>query len=222
MKRILLLACLMLLPFVAKAQVPNFGSTAGNENLYGYSAIKYRANVRTWETYTTLQYGVTEYMNIGADLYTSGYDSYLGYTFRIGKKISPYFSIGAQFTPSFAVSENHSFAYMTEGLYMNGNITENGRMFWITDTWLEQAEHKLSSAKQWTYLGYTCPLGECGKNSITPMAGIINDWKFESDIDLSLWLYYSHNNINLYAWANDILTDHPRFVLAVEFKFSNK
>lgn len=222
MKRTLLIVFVMVMTVAAMAQVPNFGTTAGNQKLYGYSAMKYRAKQKTWETYTTLQYGVTDYMNFGADLYTTGDDSYIGYTFRIGKKISPYFSIGAQFAPSFNMGENHRFAYMTEALYMNGNITEDGRMFWVTDTWLEQANHELSSAKQWTYLGYTCPLGKSGKNSITPMAGIIHDWKFKSDVDLSLGAYYSHNNINLYAWTNDILTDHPRFVLAVEFKFCNK
>ena len=136
--------------------------------------------------------------------------------------MSPYFSIGAQFTPSLDMNANHKFAYMTEALYMNGNITKDGRLFWVTDTWLEQADHKMSSAKQWTYLGYTCPLGKSGNNSITPMAGIIHDWKFESDVDLSFGAYYTYKNVNLYAWTNDILTDHPRIILAVEFKLSNK
>lgn len=222
MKRALLPVFMMIITVVVKAQVPNFGATAGDQNLYGYSAMKYRANNKTWETYSTLQYGLTDYMNIGADLYTNGSDAYIGYTFRTGKKISHYFSIGAQLTPSFDMGANHRFAYMTEALYMNGNITRDGRLFWVTNTWLEQAHHEMSSAKQWTYLGYTCPIGEKGKNSITPMAGIINDWKFESDVDLSFGAYFSHKNINLYAWTNDILTNHPRFVVAVEFKFSNK
>lgn len=221
MKKLIFIALVLTLGIKAFSQVPNFGTTAGDQKLYGYSALKYRANAGTWETYSTLQYGVTDYMNVGADLYNNGSESYIGYTFRTGKKISPYFSIGAQFTPSFNLGENHKFAYMTEALYMNGNITKNGRMFWVTDTWLEQANHELSSAKQWTYLGYTCPLRN-KDNSITPMVGIIHDWKFESDVDLSFGAYYSHKNINVYAWTNDILTDHPRFVLAVEFKFSNK
>lgn len=217
----IILFLLVLFPNSIKAQVPNFGTTAGDQKLYGYSAVKYRAKAKTWETYSTLQYGVTDYMNVGADLYYNGSDSYIGYTFRTGKIFSLYFSVGAQFTPSFNLGKNHKFAYMTEALYMNGNITRDGRMFWVTNTWLEQANHELSSAKQWTYLGYTCPLGIKG-NSITPMVGIIHDWKFESDVDLSFGAYYSHKNINVYAWTNDILTDHPRFVLAVEFKFSNK
>lgn len=203
------------------AQVPNFGTTAGDQKLYGYSSLKYRAKAKAWETYSTLQYGVTDYMNVGADLYTGTEVSYVGYTFRVGKKMSPYFSVGAQLTPSFDLSKSHNFAYMTEALYMNGNITKNGRLFWVTDTWLEQADHKMSSAKQWTYLGYTSLVGNSG-NSITPMLGVINDWKFESDIDMSFGAYYTYKDINLYAWTNDILTNHPRFIVAVEFKFSNK
>lgn len=144
MKKTLLVICLMIIAIAAKAQVPNFGTTAGDQKLYGYSAMKYRAKTKTWETYSTLQYGVTDYMNVGADLYYNGSDSYIGYTFRTGKKLSPYFSVGAQFTPSFNLGENHKFAYMTEALYMNGNITRDGRMFWVTNTWLEQANHVLS------------------------------------------------------------------------------
>lgn len=152
----------------ASAQIPNFGSTAGDQKIYGYSSLKYRVNAETWETYSTLQYGIGDNINIGADLYTVGADSYIGYTFRTGIKFSPYYSIGVQFTPSFNLKENHKFAYMTEALYMNGNITNDGRLFWVADTWLEQANHELSSAKQWTYLGYTYKLGK--NNSITPIA----------------------------------------------------
>lgn len=222
MKKLLLSIYLMTIAITAKAQVPNFGATAGDQKLYGYGAMKYRAKVKTWETYATLQYGVTDYMNIGAEFYNNGLDSYIGYIFRTGKNFSPYFSIGAQFVPSFNIGKNHKYAYMTEGLFLNGNIISNKRLFWVTNTWLEQANHEFTSAKQWTYLGYNFSLGTKGNNSITPMAGIIHDWKFESDVDLSFGAYYSHKNISVYAWTNDVLTDHPRFVLAVEFKFSNK
>ena len=81
-------------------------------------------------------------------------------------------------------------------------------------------EH-LTSAKQWTYIGHTFGLPGNG-NSITPMVGAIHSWKFDQDVDLAMGCYYSHKNINLYAWANDILTEQPRFVVAVEFSFSNK
>ena len=221
MKKLVLLSVCIALSASVFAQVPNFGTTVGDQKLYGYSSMKYRANTDTWETYSTLQHGFSDYFQAGVDLYTGTNSNYIGYVARAGYKFSDYFKLGGQLTPSFDLSDKHKFAYMTYSLYINGNITKDGRLFYVTDTWLEQNNFGLSSAKQWTYLGYTCPLGGNG-NSITPMAGVIHDWKFESDVDLSFGFYFSHKNINLYAWTNDILTDHPRFILAVEFSFSNK
>ena len=99
MKKLVVVFFVAFVALVAKAQIPNFGTTAGDQKLYGYSSMKYRAKAKTWETYSTLQYGVTDNMNFGVDLYTSGSSTYLGYIFRTGTKVSPYFSIGAQLTP---------------------------------------------------------------------------------------------------------------------------
>lgn len=227
MKNILLSIIVLFVAIAAKAQVPNFGTTAGDQKLYGYSSMKYRVNAEKngmpdWQTYSTLQYGFTDYLNLGVDLYTGGANAYIGYVVRGGYKFSKYYSLGAQLTPSFSLGDNHKFGYLTSAIYMNGDITKDGRLFWVTDTWLENDKDKLTSAMQWTYLGYTCPLGKSGNNSITPMGGIIHSWKFDQNPDLSLGFYFTHKNINLYAWANDIVTNHPRFILAVEFKFSNK
>lgn len=222
MRKILLTLMLLCIAIFAKAQVPNFGTTVGDQKLYGYSSLKYRANKDTWETYSTLQYGVTNYLQFGADLYTSTHNNYIGYVIRGGYKFSNYFKLGGQLTPSFDLSDHHKFSYLTSALYINGNISRDGRLFYVTDTWLENDEHKLNSAKQWSYIGYTIPIGSKKKDSLTPMAGLINSWKFDEDVDLSCGCYYTHKSINLYLWGNDILTDHPRFVVAVEFAFSNK
>ena len=148
-----LLACLLILSAgVAMAQVPNFGTTVGDQKLYGYSSLKYRANANTWETYSTLQYGFTDYFQAGMDLYTATNQNYLGYTIRGGYKFCNYFKLGAQLTPSFDLSNNHKFAYLTSSIYINGNISKDGRLFYVTDTWLENDKDKLTSAKQWTYL----------------------------------------------------------------------
>ena len=123
-------------------------------------------------------------------------------------------------TPSFDLNAHHKFSYLTSALYINGNITKDGKWFYVTDTWLENDKDKLTSAKQWSYIGHKFDLPGNG-NSITPMVGAIHSWKFDQDVDLSMGCYYSHKNINLYAWANDILTKQPRFIVAVEFAFSN-
>lgn len=203
------------------AQIPNFGTTVGDQKLYGYSSMKYRAKADTWETYSTLQYGIGNHFQTGVDLYTNGAANYIGYIVRGGTKINDYLKIGAQLTPSFDLNDHHKFSYLTSALYINGNITKDGKWFYVTDTWLENNDDELTSAKQWSYIGHTFALPGKG-NSITPMVGAIHSWKFDQDVDLSMGCYYSHKNINLYAWANDILTKQPRFVLAVEFTFSNK
>lgn len=222
MKKIVLIVALAAVTAIARAQIPNFGTTVGDQKLYGYSSMKYRTNSSTWETYSTLQYGISDYAQVGVDLYTNGAVSYIGYVVRGGYKFCDYIKLGGQLTPSFDMGDNHRFSYLTSALYVNGNITKDGRLFYVTDMWLENNKNELTSAKQWSYLGYTCPLGKKGSQSLTPMAGIIHSWKFDQDVDLSLGCYYSYKNINLYAWTNDILTKHPRFILAVEFSFSNK
>lgn len=220
-KNITLLVLLSVISQAAYSQIPNFATTVGDQRLYGYSSLKYRANADVWETYSTLQYGIGNHFQAGVDLYTNGGNSAIGYVVRGGTKVSDYFKIGAQLTPSFDLQSHHKFSYLTSALYINGNLTKDGKWFYVTDTWLENDKDKLTSAKQWSYVGHTFDLP--GKaNSITPMAGIIHSWKFDQDVDLSMGCFYSHKNINLYAWANDILTKQPRFIVAVEFAFSNK
>lgn len=53
-KRVYLVAfTLYALEINLQAQVPNFGTTIGDQKLYGYSSMKYRAKADTWETYST-------------------------------------------------------------------------------------------------------------------------------------------------------------------------
>ena len=60
MKKILLSIIVLFVAIAAKAQVPNFGTTAGDQKLYGYSSMKYSVNAEKngmpdWQTYSTLQ-----------------------------------------------------------------------------------------------------------------------------------------------------------------------
>ena len=125
MKKVLLLSLFLCSLLTLKAQIPNFGMTVGDNKLYGYSGMKYRVNDNVWETYSTLQYGISDYFQAGADLYTSGNANYIGYVARAGYKFSDYFKLGAQLTPSFDLGRNHKFSYLTSAIYINGNITSD-------------------------------------------------------------------------------------------------
>lgn len=221
MKKITFTFLLAVLSISMSAQIPNFGTTIGDQKLYGYSSMKYRVLADTWETYSTLQYGIGNHFQCGADLYTNGSTAYLGYVVRGGVKLADFFKIGAQLTPSFDLGDNHKFGYLTSAIYINGDLSNDGNLFYVADTWFENDRERLRSAMQWAYLGYHFNLGKRG-NGITPMVGAIYSWEFDRPVDLSIGCYYTYKNINFYAWANDVLTNHPRFVLAIEFSFSNK
>ncbi len=214
---------LLLITFVtslsAFAQVPNFAGTAGKDNIYGYFSFKARPGINNQETYSTIQYGTTDWMALGADYYTGMDQRYLGLTARFGKlSFGKSLNVGAQFTPSFDLEDNVKWSYLTSALYLNGDITSDSRLFYVADTWYTVNKgHAENSIDQWLYLAYNIPF----KNgrSITPMLGTIYSWKFDRDADLALGAYYSVGKCNLYVWGNDFFKDHPRIVLALEVKF---
>ena len=211
MQRFLFVALMLVLSISAFSQIPNFGTTVGDQKLYGYSSMKYRAKADTWETYSTLQYGIGNHFQTGVDLYTNGAANYIGYIVRGGTKINDYLKIGAQLTPSFNLNDHHKFSYLTSALYINGNITKDGKWFYVTDTWLENNEDELTSAKQWSYIGHTFELPGKG-NSITPMVGEIHSWKMDENIDMAVGAYYSVKKYNLYLWTDNLFDSHPRIV----------
>lgn len=199
----------------ATAQVPYFAGTVGNNKLYGYTSLKVRPGINAQETYTTFQYGLGNYTAVGLDLYTGTGSNYAGYLFRAGKKISKWFGIGGQITPSFDLNNNFKFSYLTTALYMNGAISNDGNFFWCSNTWWGVNDGADNTLTNWEYLGYAISLKN--GNSITPMVGAIHSWKFDQDVDIAAGFYYSIKNWNIYLWGNDLLKSNPRIVVGVDF-----
>ena len=205
----------MIVTITATAQVPYFAGTVGDGKLYGYTSLKFRPGKNAQETYTTFQYGIGNYTAAGLDLYTSNGSSYIGGLFRAGKKLSQWFGIGGQITPSFDLNNSLKFCYLTTALYMNGAVTNDGKLFWCSNTWWGVNKDAPYTLTNWEYLGYTFALKN--RHSITPMVGTIHSWKFDQDVDISAGLYYSVKNWNFYVWGNDFLKDNPRVVIGVDF-----
>lgn len=198
-----------------KAQVPYFAGTVGNGHIYGYTSIKFRPGINAQETYTTFQYGITNYGAAGLDLYTSNGNAYSGFLIRGGYKVNKWFGVGAQFTPSFNLSDNFKFSYLITGIYMNGNITDNGRIFWCSNTWLTFNDGAKDTFTNWEYIGVN--ISTKNGQSLSPMIGAIHSWKFDQDVDLALGAYYTLKQWNFYLWGNDFFKKNPRVVIGVDF-----
>jgi len=213
-KYISLCIVLMFAAFELKAQVPYFAGTVGNGKLYGYTSLKIRPGINAQETYTCFQYGIGNHFAAGTDIYTGVGSVYWGFLVRYGIKISPWFGIGGQVTPSFDLKNSFKYSYTTGAIYMNGQITKDGKLFWCSNTWFGFNKGAENTYTNWEYLGYTFKVG---KNSITPMIGAIHSWKFDQDVDLAVGFYYSIKKFNIYLWGNDFFKDNPRIVIGADF-----
>lgn len=200
-----------------KAQIPYFAGTVGDGKLYGYTSIKFRPGINAQETYTNFQYGITDYGAVGLDLYTSNGSAYTGFLIRGGYSFSKWFSIGAQVTPSFNLNDSFRFSYLTGAIYLNGNISRDGKFFWCSNTFITINDGAKDTYMNWEYLGMNIPTTK--GQSITPMAGLIHSWKFDQDVDLAIGAYYTIRNWNIYLWGNDFFKSNPRIVVGVDFTF---
>lgn len=199
----------------ANAQVPYFSGTVGDRKLYGYTSLKIRPGINNQETYTTFQYGIGNYAATGLDIYTGPGSAYMGFLIRGGYKVNQYFGIGAQATPSFNLNDSFKFGYFTGGLYLNGAITKDAKLFWCINDWFGVNRDGSYSIDQWTYLGYSFSIKN--GDAITPMVGMTHDWKFENKPDMAAGLYYTHKMWNFYIWGNDFFKKNPRLVIGVDF-----
>ena len=215
MKKILFSLVMALFTFEAMAQVPYFAGTVGDGKLYGYTSLKARPGINAQETYTCLQYGIGNHVAVGTDIYTGVGSSYWGFLVRYGAKISPWFGIGGQVTPSFNLNDSFKYSYTTGAVYMNGQITSDGKLFWCSNTWLGFNKDADDTFTNWEYLCYTFSLKN--GHSITPMLGAIHSWKFDQDVDIAAGLYYSIKNWNIYLWGNDFFKENPRVVVGIDF-----
>lgn len=214
-KVLFLALVLSMISTLIKAQVPYFSGTVGDGKLYGYTSLKFRPGLNNQETYTCFQYGLGDYAATGVDLYTGLNSAYAGVLVRGGYKVNQWFGIGGQLTPSFDLNNSMKFSYLTAALYMNGSITNDGNLFWCSNTWLGVNKGADNTLSQWTYLGYSIPT--CKHQSITPMVGAIHSWKFDQDADLAVGAYYTIGKWNIYLWGNDFFNEQPRLVVGIDF-----
>ena len=215
MRRIVIFITGLLCSIHAIAQIPYFAGTVGDGKLYGYTSVKARPGINKQETYTTFQYGLGDHFATGVDLYTGKNCAYWGGLVRYGLPISKLYNVGAEVISSFDLNSSMKFSYLTSALYMNGAISNDGNLFWCTNTWWVVNKGASSTYSNYEYLAYTIHLRN--GHAITPMIGAIHSWKFDQDIDVAAGFYYSIKNWNFYLWGNDFLKSHPRIIAGIDF-----
>ena len=199
----------------AFAQIPYYAGTVGDGKLYGYTSLKARPGTTPPETYTTFQYGLGDHFATGIDLYTGPDCAYWGALVRYGVKPSKWFNVGAEVMSSFNLNDSFKFSYLTSGLYLNGAITGDGRLFWCTNTWWVVNDGADDTYYNYEYLGYTIPLKD--DRSITPMIGAVHSWRLNQDPEPAAGLYFTFKKWNIYLWGHDFLHSHPRLVVGIDF-----
>ena len=199
------------------AQVPYFGATVGEGKVFGYSSLKFRPGINAQETYTTLQFGITDYFSVGTDVYANGSTIDHGLYARIGKSWNKWLSAGIQATYQSNLRVNYKFSNVNTSVFINGDITKNGLLFWTSNTWLTFNQDGNHFYKQWWYLGSNIRFDE--NNSIVPMAGLIHSWKFNEPCDLAVGFYYVYKKHSIYLWGNNFFKDNPRATIAIDFTF---
>lgn len=218
MKKIFFSIIMALFAFEAMAQVPYFAGTVGDGKLYGYTSLKVRPGINAQETYTCFQYGIGNHVAVGTDIYTGVGSAYWSFLVRYGAKISPWFGIGGQVTPSFNLNDSFKYSYTTGAIYMNGQLIPDGKLFWCSNTWFginSFSDNSENTYTNWEYLGYTFSFKN--GHSLTPMLGTIHSWKFDQNVDMVAGVYYSIKNWNIYLWGNDFFKENPRIVLGIDF-----
>lgn len=215
MKKLFSFILLSLFTCVLSAQVPYFGATVGKGKVFGYSSLKFRPGINAQETYTTLQFGISDYISLGTDIYANDGTVDHGLYARIGNTWSKWFSAGVQATYQSNLRENYKFSNMNTGIFLNGNITDKGLLFWTSNTWLTFNNGGNHSYKQWWYLGSNIKFNE--NNSIVPMVGLIHSWEFDQPADLAVGAYYVYKKYSFYLWGNGFFTKNPRLTVAIDF-----
>lgn len=215
MKKIFFLFFIAFVTISLSAQVPYFGGTVGKGKVFGYSSLKFRPSQNAQETYTTLQFGITDYFSVGTDIYANNVTVDHGLYVRTGKTWSKWFSAGIQAAYQSNLKDNYKFSNANTGVFFNGNITGNGLLFWTSNSWFTFSHDGKHSYKQWWYLGSNIKFDE--NNSLVPMLGFIHSWEFDQPADLAVGAYYVYKKYSFYIWGNDLFSDYPRITLAIDF-----
>lgn len=218
MRKSLLAIVLLLNALQSYAQVPFFKSETGlKSDVYAYTSMQKNSAYSKLDSYSTVQFRVGNSIFLGADLATGLNNSYMGFVIRYLKPVSQYFNFGLQITPSFILNSRFTLAYTNANIYMNGVITSDHKLFWLSNTYWFSNNFWNSTIQQYTYIGYNFDLPY---NFVaTPLIGESHSWLMNGKMDLNLGLQLSYKQYTLGVWAREFIHKQSmiRIGLSAEF-----
>ena len=202
------------------AQVPYFGACPEKGLFTGYTSLSYYTADNAWDSYTFFQYAFTDYLAGGMHIDASKYGATWGPEIRGGYNVSDYFMFSLHVMSSFDLTDKFKFSYVSNGLYMEGTILKDRKLFWLTNTYCNVFRGGSTDINQLWYLGSDIPLG--GEHTLTPMVAFTHSWKFNEDPNLDIGLMYVYKNWSFFAWCGEIISGKPYISLGIEFDINTK
>lgn len=111
----------------ANAQFYIYPETAGKNTLYNFTQLSFRPQNDFIVSYTTLQYGATNWLDLGIDITASGHEANMGFVVHVGHRFNKWIGLGAQFVPSFDLNDRFRFNYITNLYMLGGALIPYGR-----------------------------------------------------------------------------------------------
>lgn len=197
------LILLLFASVAANAQIYIYPETAGKNTFYGFTQLSFRPQHDYIMSYTTLQHGVTNWLDLGIDMTASGHEANMGFLAHVGHRFNNWIGLGAQFVPSFDLNDKFKFNYITNIYMLDGALTPSGNLWWASNTWHTILRNGDQIITNWWYLGYNIKLAE--NHALTPTVGVYHSWRFDEPADMAFILSYSYKWLNVYANLSELL-----------------
>jgi len=217
MKRTFLIAIFAIVSMAASAQIPYFADPLGKGTVYGYADLGFRPGTDYNDFNTYWQYGFTDWLDAGFDYAMEDGYSDMAVTAKFGHVFSQWIGISAMIQPWFTMTEKFQFEGLLTTLILQGSLTRNGKLTWLSNTGLGCFNDLDGVAGQLWYLGYNFNFKN--EDTLTPMIGVEHSWKFDEDAMPTAGLYYTHKWLGVYLWSSDLLNSFPRFGIGLDFTF---
>lgn len=211
--RLTLVVLLLMISTVVTAQIPYFGGSQGKGKTYTYLSYKKVLDSNNQQTYIAVQHGLLNKLDLAVD-YASGTGySYAGFGFRGNLVSTKHFTLGGQSMASLDLNNKFKFSYLSNGLYIDGNIVDN--LGYCSNTWFTVTKGAKPDWTQWSYLYYSL-------NRVTPMVGLLSNL-LSGKSDLAVGVYGKiANNSYLYIWTANLLhnlDNNTKLVVGIDYKF---